>query len=444
MTQQTTRRRSGNSNNDTRLARVPVTFDSLSALEVAHSSNDPDLVTKTLIDVQTKVHLISPSPQCSNLPDGCEAMMSRIMIDSDENNGEIYAIAGTNKAKWGLTKVALEKISLAAGITWNPRESRRDDDCSNADFCQYTAVGHYYDFDGKIQTLIGTKAIDLRRGSAMWEDAHERGRDKAIEAALDRHNTRKLSPEQHKDALTDGVRRAEKELRHARIHILSNAQSKARNRAIRSMGLRSSYRKTEFAKPFAAVKLIFTGRTDNPVNSEIYARARAEHFLGAKAAAYGDLPTALPASAAPRALMPPPPVHRGPDPDDMLDNVVEGAEVHDGENGNDTHDTEPRNERKNESTRTAQPADDKTTTGDAANRPRPADFEVRFGRDKGKMVSDLDDRGLSFLIDVYTSSIENPEKADWKEKNTRDRAIVYEWINYWASEDGDNGELFDN
>ena len=418
---------------DTAVATRPVD----TAVEAAGSSSNPHEITQSLEAANATMHLVSPASKCGRIPDGCEVMLSRVLVNADENLGEVYPITG-GRGKLGLGKVPLRKIGLAAGITWDPVLSRRDDNSSDPAYCQYTAVGYIFDFDGSEKTIIGTKAIDLRRGSALWEDAHIRAREKALDDAEGKlKRGQHLSGDQKQRALEAGYAAAEKELRHARIHILSNAQSKAEHRAIRSIGLKSSYTKDELTKPFVAAKLIFTGESSNPVNSEIYARARAEKFLGSKRAAYGA-PLALP----PAPNMAPPPITRQLDEDDYIPTGAIDADT----NGNgDHHDDAQRETTEQQHTAGETETTEKQTA--KAEIEKPPDFEVRFGRDKGKMVSDLNDRGLSFLIDVFTSSIDNPDKAQYKDKNTRERAIVYEWIDYWRDVEGDDesqGEMFND
>lgn len=426
-TNQKALQRRGNQN--TAVATRPVD----TAVEAAGSSTNPAEITASLEAANQTMHLISPATKCGSVPDGCAVMMSRVLIDSNDD-GQVYPISGSKKL--GLGKVPLKKISLAVGISWDPVLSRRDDDGSDPAFCQYTAVGYLHDFDGSEKTIIGTKAIDLRRGSALWQDAHERARTKAIDEA--KNGVRgKLATDKERAALEKAYAAAEKELRHARIHILSNAQTKAELRAIRSIGLKSSYTVDELQKPFVAAKLIFTGESTDPQNREIYARARAEKFLGARHSAYGT-------PALPPAKLSPPPIMNELDDDDY----TVGAHVIDAdENGNGNgHTSEPpqTGRQPQQTTLPTENADsEQGAAGDdtgeqqseSSERERPPDFEIKFGKDKGKMVSQVDDAGLSWLVTVYDASIENPEKAQWKDKNQRERAIILQWVDYWQAEE---------
>jgi hypothetical protein len=137
-------------------------------------------------------------------------------------------------------------------------------------------VGHIRQFDGTTLTLIGTKEMDVREGSAF---------------ALDCANRQKLG-----------------ELAMQRRHIVSHAETKARLRAIASLGIRRSYSKEELLKPFVCAKLSFTGRSDDPELRRAFALKRADAFLSSSNGLYGAPPTLPPALG-----MAPPPVGTIPD-----------------------------------------------------------------------------------------------------------------------------------
>jgi hypothetical protein len=403
------------------------------SIESANSSNDATVINESLKAAAETMHLVGPAPSAPRIAEDCEVMFSRVLVNADPKVGEVYPISGSSK--FGLGKTPLEKIAMAAGISWDPELSRRDDDGSNPYYCEYTAVGEVFDFDGRRVTLIGTKSVDLRDGAALWQDAHERARDKAIALAEEANEDRPLNEEQQRIAISNGFRAAEKELRHARIHIVALAQSKARLRAIRSIGLKPSYTKEELAKPFVMAKLIWTGRTNDPVKAEIYAHARAEHFLGSSRRAYGG--NALPANLAPRQLAAPPPVSNFRETDDDADRsfsaaapFIDGAEVTNG-NGGEHSEAETAAPAATEAkTDTPTPA----TAAPAAQAPAaqptatPGDtteaenFIVRFGRDKGKRLIEV--KSLNWLVDALTASIEDESKAQYMAKNKADRAII--------------------
>ncbi|HEY2509466.1 MAG TPA: hypothetical protein VGI39_01300 [Polyangiaceae bacterium] len=242
---------------------------------------EPRALTQMLEFAAANYNLVSPTTACASLPDGCEVVLSSVLIDA---KNETYDVMGGKK---GLGKNALDRIAAAAGISWLPDQSRRLDDGSDPRYVLYKAIGVLRSFDGTEQMLIGTKEMDLRDGAPQCEaivaNARE-GKDPSIQ------------------------------IREMRLHILAHAESKARLRAIRSIGIRSSYAAQDLAKPFVIARLMLTGATADPELRRAIAMERTKAMLGPRAL-YGAAP--LPAQGvALDAPRPPPPVGARPADDD--------------------------------------------------------------------------------------------------------------------------------
>src|SRR5690606_30110650 len=106
-----------------------------------------------------------------------------------------------------------------------------------------------------------------------------------------------------------------KQLRELRLHILAHAESKAKNRAIRSLGLKPAYTRADLEKPFVVAKLMWTGQSDNPELAMRFAEMTAARMLGGSRALFGQA-TAPAANALPAAKAPPPVGSVGVDFDD--------------------------------------------------------------------------------------------------------------------------------
>ena len=89
----------------------------------------------------------------------------------------------------------------------------------------------------------------------------------------------------------------------ARQHILSLAETKAKNRGIRSLGVRTSYDAKEIDKGFAVIRLQFTGHSDDPEVERAVSMKIADQALGSSDRLYGP-------GAGARAFSPPPIVPR--------------------------------------------------------------------------------------------------------------------------------------
>lgn len=264
--------------------------------------SDAEDVTAQLARASRVAHLITPTSSVAVLPEGCSVVLSQVVVDADR---ETYDVGS---GKRGLSKTALDRIAAAAGISWDPRECGRIDDGRDPYYCAWRAVGTLKHLDGTEVTIEGCKEMDLRDGSPQIEGLYERYMD-----ALDRH---KRNPRGYAPKDPTG------QIREMRLHIMAHAESKARLRAIRSIGLRTAYELGELDRPFVVARLMFTGASDDPAIRAEFARMTAESMLGGRRMLYGrELPASSRASAPidvtprqasipaqPRARLAPPPV----------------------------------------------------------------------------------------------------------------------------------------
>lgn len=241
------------------------TADTKNELATFHGQHtDPMEITKRLEEAQRRYHLVSPSPAVAAIPDGCAVAMSTVLVDQ----AETYALPGSDKL--GLGKAALDRIASAVGISWDPRSSGRLDDGRDPRYVHYRVVGRYRHFDGSMVTIQGEKIMDMRDGSPEFEGLQSRAKAKN--------------------------RSADQQIREIRMHLLSHAETKARLRAIRSLGIRTGYTAQELQKPFVVAKLQLTGQFSDPKARDDYSKALTSSFLGASSALYPEAtqPQALP------------------------------------------------------------------------------------------------------------------------------------------------------
>jgi hypothetical protein len=229
------------------------------------SFSTPKEVLRVMREAHDIAFVVTPQTSCGVLPEGCAITSSVVFIDVAH---ETYGIPYANSEDRGLDKTALAKIAAASGVDWDPQNTRRLDDGSDPFYCHYQAVGRVRNFDGSTRSEIGSVEMDLREGSETFRETEER-------------------------AIKD--KKPNKELQLMRKFILRHAESKAMNRAIRRLGVRTKYQKAELVeKPFVVLRIAFTGKTDDPKLKELYAERIADTFLGAKSALYGQQPQALP------------------------------------------------------------------------------------------------------------------------------------------------------
>lgn len=243
----------------------------------------------------------------SDLPMLYAAGVSFVFVDPEH---ETYPIPG--KSERGISKGPLDRIAAASGVRWDPNLCGRVDDRKNQNVIEYQAVGPVLQLDGTERMLHATKRIDLRgeKGTPVetWgNDAQEIAR---IAAAA--------TP----------PRDPWPQILQARQHILSLAETKAKSRAIRSLGVRTAYEPAELAKGFAIVRLQFTGHSADPEVEREVSMMIARRALSSSSALYGgrgadrrETPIIREAQIVPRVVVPEEPEEEqedskeeGPDP----------------------------------------------------------------------------------------------------------------------------------
>ncbi len=265
--------------------------------------DDAAKATAALQKLQDVGHLVSPAPACGALPAGTAMVVSAVIVDSANET------FGLPDGKRGLGKVPLCKIAGALGVSWSP-ESGRLDDGSDPRFVHFRAIGYIREFDGTLRRISGEKIMDLRPGSAQVEAHEKRARDK-----WEREKAK------NPDARMGDW---ESQIRDMRLFILEHAETKAQLRAIRSLGLRSSYSVDELHKPFFAAKLQFTGHSDDPEIRRMFAERIADSMLGATKALYGA------AVERPEVTRPQQQAGYAPPPVETTGHVVDDADGPDG------------------------------------------------------------------------------------------------------------------
>ena len=280
---------------------------------IVGSVDDPGQLTNRLTFAAQHFHLVAPQTAVGVIPEGCSVALAAVVIDVAH---ETYPIPGSSNR--GLGKVALDRIAAGAGVSWDPRLSGRLDDGSDPHYCHFRAVGTVREFDGTARTLISEKEVDVREGSPQVEAIVER-----CVAKVRRDNSRITEAEAQKR----GRQAGENQIREIRLHILGHAETKARLRAIRTLGIRTAYDPAELAKPFVVARVVWSGRTDDPVLRREFARTQQLAMLGAGAALFGSAaqPSAPETAAAPARppVSPPPPVGSVEEPWDDESGVVD-------------------------------------------------------------------------------------------------------------------------
>jgi hypothetical protein len=255
---------------------------------------DAGSITQALQLASESAHLVSPATACDILPDGFSVSLCTVLVDIDretyptlsKDDDESGGRNGDPNEKRALGKTALERIAMAAGVSWDPNRSGRLDNGRDPHYARYRAVGTVRQFDGQLITLVDEREIDLREGCAQVALIREKARMRAL----------------WQKKPNDG---GAKQIQELRQHILSHAISKARLRAIRTLGLRSWYTRKELGLPFVIAKIMATGQSDDPVLRREFGRMILGNALDSNRSLYGE-----PSAKAPQltAYHDPPPI----------------------------------------------------------------------------------------------------------------------------------------
>lgn len=235
------------------------TLQTLGPSGLIRTAND---INAKLREWKERFHVLSPFTQLGGeFGPGIVLTVSSIKLDPTVNeygNGtDTYFSKAFMKAPEGQnapsaqrapSKVGLLKIAQNAGIRWTPAACVRTDDGSAQHYWSFAVAGEYLTPDGIWLQLTGNAEVDLRDGSAQM-------------LAMGNNP---------------------KQLAMARQFGLANAESKAKNRAIRSLGMATTYTVDELnRKPFLMLRATFHPAADDEVGRRVFATVAmgASHML---------------------------------------------------------------------------------------------------------------------------------------------------------------------
>ena len=245
------------------------------------SFSSPSEATARLRRAAEVAHLITPARQVGMVPDGTAVSLSMVLVDPKRDT---YVQANGEHA---LLKPTLDRICLAAGIDWDPHASGRIDDAKDALYFHFRYAGTIKQLDGREQTLLAHTEFDLRPGSEARADLYARQLQKTRER-IAKSGERAVTEVEIERRAREAT---EKQIRELVAHAMRLVDSKCKNAAIRSLGLRQTYTLQELDKPFVVARLAWTGRSNDPATQQLFNRMTAESFLGSRRRLYGTAPT---------------------------------------------------------------------------------------------------------------------------------------------------------
>ncbi len=198
-----------------------------------------------------------------------------VQINPNPDYGEVWPIGKREiGGKWvtmlALAKPALEKIGIAAGIIWDPDRTRRLDDHSDPDYVEFQAVGLFRGPDGQWRTIHGTKELDLR---VIEEEVRDEQWTKMNSPGWKLPEKYSYLKGKSKEEILEFLVR--REMLQWRRHKVARAETGAKLRALRSLGIKSAYTPDELAKPFVFVRVDYSPDWDRQDVREVAEKAHA-------------------------------------------------------------------------------------------------------------------------------------------------------------------------
>ncbi len=389
-------------------AQRPASAKRMPADIVAGTFRTADKITLALRTAAERFHLVSAGTSTA-VPEGVAVALSPILVDVDT---ETYPIPAS--ANRGLSKIALDRIAAAAGLSWDPVQTRRIDDGSHPYFVHYQAVGSVRDFDGSVRTYKAEKVLDMREGSPELETL----------VSISEAKLKKEGKVSAREIPAAARAKAENQIRQIRAHIIGHAESKAKNRVIRALGVRTSYTAAELAKPFVVARPVYTGESSDPDIARENAAAIRSAFLGAQAALYPAAPQLpAPTSAAPARER-----HRAP-----ID-VTPAEDSGEWDVQDDEPEAPPPPPAETRQRRNTPPPSEPQESGEQQG-PRPRET-FQFGRSQGDVISEADGEEIGWYLAAIEKSIQDPAKERFRAQNEADAAYCRRVLERRAGEDG--------
>lgn len=339
-------------------------------------------------------HLVSPVTAVTRLPEGVGVALSFELLDVERDT---YGLPGGKRA---ILKPALERIGRAAGVKWNAREcyTRK----VGLHHYESRAVGYVLDLSFQHSPIVGEVDMDYGPGSIGEEKVRADAKDKTS---------------------------AEKTLREIRHFLSRHAESRAYLRAIRRLGVATSYTVEQLRKPFVALQLTWTGRSNDLETQRAFSKMTAERMLGASSALYGGSPPAHVDRLPEVTTAPAPRIDATPRPlpettrADVLDYDLDTGEVRDPMPAQRQQAAPAQQQR-----REAPPASQSSGATKGDGQPSRSGAVVRFGRNKDKALADLSLDDLAFYRGKIEEGANDPEKDRFRADALRhldeiDRAI---------------------
>ena len=231
-----------------------------------------------------KANILGPTTSMEGLSEFHKVIVDSVTLSSKPADGDVYKhkdAYGDKPAQFILTGQALQRLSVCAGVFWNPAETKATSQSQK--YVAYNAVGCIRKADGTPTCFQAEYDIDI--------DVVE---DELREQFVEKRKTwsskpwfKKMSSESQDDYVDSALR---KELNFKKKHKTKIAASGAKNRVIRALlGIKKTYTQQELSKPFVMPRVVLQPDYNDPEVKKMMLTASIQAMTGI----YGAVPVPL-------------------------------------------------------------------------------------------------------------------------------------------------------
>ncbi|ULA64491.1 MAG: hypothetical protein LZF86_140016 [Nitrospira sp.] len=225
------------------------------------------MTTEQLAEWKQKgAHILAPVT-LQTIPAMHRPVVVVVQIDPNPDNKEVYPQKGGGVS---LSAIGWEKLADAMGIQWDAKQCGRRDGARDPNRCEYRMVGRVKALDGTWRQIMGDKEIRMENVIEELTDSKREKAQKYLDDPKDGPGFLRAFPDTEA-WIREQVRQ---EALQIKKHLLSRAQTGAMARAIKSIGIRETYKPAELAKPFVFPKLVAEFDLNHP-EDRAFLRAQA-------------------------------------------------------------------------------------------------------------------------------------------------------------------------
>ena len=236
---------------------------------------------------EQKANILGPTTSMEGLSEFHKVIVDSVKLSPNPADGDVYKHKdgfGDKPAQFILTGQALQRLSVCAGVFWNPAETKATSQSQK--YVAYNAVGCIRKADGTPTCFQAEYDIDI--------DVVE---DELREQFVEKRKTwsskswfKKMSSESQDDYVDSALR---KELNFKKKHKTKLAASGAKNRVIRALlGIKKTYTQQELSKPFVMPRVVLQPDYNDPEVKKMMLAASIQAMTGI----YGAIPAPLDAT----------------------------------------------------------------------------------------------------------------------------------------------------